>query len=145
MHLPTIIIGVALNAGCSILAGLNILFQTKYEEFTGTALQQESFLKFRIKDANGNISPEFLGLSNWKEGDTITMYFLNPAYYIVPPSTTPGQTIEGLWSAVVGMGVALLILSAFQEKKGQMVFGNILRIAAAIQSCHRSSRGCGKQ
>ena len=134
MHLPTILIGGALNVGCSVVAGFTILYQTgKYDEFSGTAVKVSEG-RFRIKDANGDSSPEFGGPFLLKDGDPFTASFHKPTFYLVAPApwTAPGKVAQRLWLAVAGMGGALFILSLFQEKKKQMILGNILRVIAVI-------------
>ena len=98
MHVPTIAIGSVLNAGCSVLAGLTILYQTgKYNEFSGTAVKVSEG-RFRVKDANGDSSPEFGGPFLLKEGDLFTVSFYQPTFYLVEPApwTAPGKLASKL-------------------------------------------------
>ena len=131
MHLPrnaTIMAGGALNAGCSVLGGLIILYGGRmdgtYDQFTGTVVQ-DAQNTFRVKSENGQTSPSFTDMSGLKNGQHLSVSFLKPTYYIVPPSTTSGTTARRLAFAVAGMGGAMLILSVFQ--KDQRKSGNILR------------------
>ena len=130
MHLPhnvSILIAGALNTGCSVLGGVIILqanrMDWEYDQFTGTVVQ-DAQNTFRVKSENGQTSPSFTDMSGLKDGQHLSVSFLKPTYYIVPPSMTPGMTARRLAFAVAGMGGALLILSVFQKSSEQMRMGN---------------------
>ena len=134
MHLPpkaTLLVGGALNAGCSVLGGLTIFYGNQmdweYDEFTGTALQV-SPNTFHIKDAAGRLSPSFSAAMI--AGQTRTVYFLKPTYYIVPPFHAPGSIAGWLGIALASMGGALIVLSMFQKDQGKV--GNVLRTSGIL-------------
>ena len=117
-----------MNVGCCIVAGLIIPYADgEYDEFSGTAVQ-ESNNTFRIKNANGRISPFFPDTNGLKAGDSLTRHLLKPMCYISAPSVAPGKVAQRLWFSVAGIGGAMLILSLVQPKKKQRVLGNTWRV-----------------